>query len=59
MESARALGAGHVRTMLTHVPPDVVPTIIVAAVALSLAVFGFDMLGDALRGLLDPRLEGG
>jgi ABC-type dipeptide/oligopeptide/nickel transport system permease subunit len=45
--------------MLTHVPPDVVPTIIVAAVALSLAVFGFDMLGDALRGLLDPRLEGG
>jgi len=29
------------------------------AVALSLAVFGFNMLGDALRDLLDPRLMGG
>jgi ABC-type dipeptide/oligopeptide/nickel transport system permease subunit len=29
------------------------------AVALSLAVFGFNMLGDALRGLLDARLRGG
>src|SRR5213592_1096682 len=28
------------------------------AVALSLAVFGFNMLGDALRDLLDPRLKG-
>jgi peptide/nickel transport system permease protein len=27
-------------------------------VALSLAVFGFNMLGDALRDLLDPRLRG-
>jgi peptide/nickel transport system permease protein len=27
--------------------------------ALSLAVFGFNMLGDALRDLLDPRLRGG
>ena len=27
--------------------------------ALSLAVFGFNMLGDALRDLLDPRLKGG
>ena len=27
------------------------------AVALSLAVFGFNMLGDALRDLLDPRLR--
>jgi len=30
-----------------------------AWVALSLAVFGFHMLGDALRDLLDPRLKGG
>jgi peptide/nickel transport system permease protein len=28
------------------------------AAALSLAVFGFNMLGDALRDLLDPRLKG-
>jgi peptide/nickel transport system permease protein len=27
-------------------------------VALSLAVFGFNMLGDALRDLLDPKLRG-
>jgi ABC-type dipeptide/oligopeptide/nickel transport system permease subunit len=25
----------------------------------AVAVFGFDMLGDALRDLLDPRLKGG
>jgi ABC-type dipeptide/oligopeptide/nickel transport system permease subunit len=29
------------------------------AVALSLAVFGFNMLGDGLRDLLDPKLKGG
>lgn len=28
-------------------------------ITLSLAVFGFNMLGDALRDLLDPRLRGG
>jgi len=27
--------------------------------AISLAVFGFNMLGDALRDLLDPKLTGG
>ena len=30
----------------------------VAGVAISLAVFGFNMLGDALRDVLDPRLRG-
>ena len=30
-----------------------------ARVALSLAVFGFNMLGDALRDSLDPRLKRG
>jgi peptide/nickel transport system permease protein len=110
VESARALGAGHLRTTITHILPNVLPTIIVVAttglstvilteaslsflglgvpppyptwgcmlslagldhmyqapwlaiwpaVALSLAVCGFNMLGDALRDLLDPRLKGG
>jgi peptide/nickel transport system permease protein len=26
-------------------------------IALSMAIFGFNMLGDALRDLLDPRLR--
>jgi peptide/nickel transport system permease protein len=109
VESARALGAGHLRTTITHILPNVLPTIIVVAttglstvilteaslsflgigvpppyptwggmlslagldhmyqapwlaiwpaVALSLAVFGFNMLGDGLRDLLDPKLKG-
>jgi peptide/nickel transport system permease protein len=109
IESARALGCGHLRIMLRHILPNVAGTIIVLAtiglgafilaesalsflgfgvpppypswggmlsgagrsffaqapwmaiypgLAISLAVFGFNMLGDALRDVLDPRLRG-
>jgi peptide/nickel transport system permease protein len=109
VESARALGAGHLRIMVRHILPNVAATIIVLAtiglgafilaesalsflgfgvpppypswggmlsgsgraffldapwiaiypgLAISLAVFGFNMLGDALRDVLDPRLRG-
>jgi peptide/nickel transport system permease protein len=109
IESARALGAGHVRIMIRHILPNVAATIIVLAtiglgafilaesalsflgfgvpppypswggmlsgsgraffldapwiaifpgLAISMAVFGFNMLGDALRDVLDPRLRG-
>jgi peptide/nickel transport system permease protein len=109
VESARAIGCGHLRIMLRHILPNVAGTIIVLAtiglgafilaesalsflgfgvpppypswgamlsgagrsfftqapwmaiypgLAISLAVFGFNMLGDALRDILDPRLRG-
>ena len=109
IESARAIGCGHLRIMVRHVLPNVAGTIIVLAtiglgafilaesalsflgfgvpppypswgamlsgagrsffydapwmaiypgLAISLTVFGFNMLGDALRDVLDPRLRG-
>jgi peptide/nickel transport system permease protein len=33
--------------------------VIFPGLAISAAVFGFNMLGDALRDLLDPKLTGG
>jgi len=109
IESARAIGCGHLRIMVRHILPNVAGTIIVLAtiglgafilaesalsflgfgvpppypswggmlsgagrsffyqapwmaiypgLAISLAVFGFNMMGDALRDVLDPRLRG-
>jgi peptide/nickel transport system permease protein len=109
IESARAMGGGHLRIVLRHVVPNVMATVIIVAtiglggvilaesslsflglgvpppqpswgamlagsgrsymqrapwmavfpgLAISLAVFGFNMLGDALRDVLDPRLRG-
>lgn len=109
IESARAMGTGHLRIVLRHVVPNVMATVIIVAtiglggvilaesslsflglgvpppqpswgamlagsgrsymqrapwmaifpgLAISLAVFGFNMLGDALRDVLDPRLRG-
>jgi peptide/nickel transport system permease protein len=109
VESARAIGCGHLRIMVRHILPNVAGTIIVLAtiglgafilaesalsflgfgvpppypswggmlsgagrsffyqapwmaiypgLAISLTVFGFNMLGDALRDVLDPRLRG-
>ncbi len=109
VESARAMGARHLRIVLRYVLPNVMATVIVLAtiglggvilaesalsflgfgvpppypswgamlsgsgrsfmlrapwmavfpgLAISLAVFGFNMLGDALRDVLDPRLRG-
>jgi peptide/nickel transport system permease protein len=109
VESARAMGGGHLRIVLRYVLPNVMATVLILAtiglggvilaesslsflgfgvpppypswgamlsgsgrsymlrapwmaifpgLAISLAVFGFNMLGDALRDVLDPRLRG-
>lgn len=109
IETAHAIGAGHLRIMWFYILPNVMPIIMVSAtiqlgatiliaaslsflgfgipppvpdwgsmlsgnatqfvnrapilavwpgLAISLAVFGFNMLGDALRDVLDPRLRG-
>lgn len=107
IEAATVLGATSTRTILRHILPNIMPTVIVLAslqlgtailaeatisflgqgvtnfptwgqmlagsrayaerhmylalfpgFAVFLAVFGFNMLGDALRDVLDPRLRG-
>ena len=50
-----AMLSGSGRTFMYHAPWMA----LWPAVAISLAVFGFNMLGDALRDVLDPRLRGG
>ncbi|HEU4370976.1 MAG TPA: ABC transporter permease [Methylomirabilota bacterium] len=47
--------AGSGRSFMYHAPWMV----LCPGAAISLAVFGFNMLGDALRDVLDPRLRGG
>src|SRR5262249_6229602 len=108
IESARATGAGHLRIILYHVIPNIIPIILVSAsiqigatiliesslaflgygvpppfpswgqmlqagqsdmqyhpylvlfpgLFIALTVYSFNMLGDALRDVLDPRLRG-
>ncbi|GAB4325554.1 MAG: glutathione ABC transporter permease GsiD [Dehalococcoidia bacterium] len=108
VEAAKATGAGHMRILIRHILPNVMPVIIVGAtiqlgaailiesslsflgygvpppfpswgrmlndarqwminyphmaiypgLAIFLTVFAFNMLGDALRDVLDPRLRG-
>lgn len=108
VEAATVVGATHMRIILRHIVPNIMPTLIVLAtlqlgtailaeatisflgigitnfptwgqmlsgktrelaadhmhlalfpgLAIFLAVFGFNMLGDALRDVLDPRLRG-
>jgi peptide/nickel transport system permease protein len=50
-----AMLSGSGRSFMIHAPWMV----LWPSVAISLAVFGFNMLGDALRDVLDPRLRGG
>ena len=50
-----AMLSGSGRSFMVHAPWMV----LWPSVAISLAVFGFNMLGDALRDVLDPRLRGG
>ena len=49
----RALSGGGIYYMIQNPGLAIFP-----GVAIALAVFGFNMLGDALRDLLDPRLQG-
>ena len=49
-----AMLSGSGRTFMYHAPWMA----LWPSVAISLAVFGFNMLGDALRDILDPRLRG-
>ena len=108
VEAARVVGASHLRILLRHILPNLVPLIIILfsiaiggnmliltalaflgviepstpdwgamlnvagqqylvvapwmaifpGVAISLSVLGFNLLGDALRDILDPRLRG-
>lgn len=109
IEASRAIGSSHIRVLLRHILPNVIPVIIIAAsvqigsviliesslsylgfgtpppfpswgrmlqesqtnsiyqpslalfpgLAITIVVFGFNMFGDALRDVLDPRLRGG
>jgi len=50
-----AMLSGSGRSFMVHAPWMV----LWPSAAISMAVFGFNMLGDALRDVLDPRLRGG
>src|SRR6266478_8760884 len=53
VESAKAIGMSELRIALRHVLPNTLAPLIVLAI--SFVVFGTNLLGDALRDILDPR----
>ncbi len=65
VEAARALGCGHLRIIASHILPNVTaPILIIAsiwlgnAIFIEVAVLGFNLFGDTLRDVWDPKLRG-
>ena len=50
-QAAEAIGSSKSRTLMRHVLPNTIPLMII--------IFSLNMLGDAVRDVLDPRLRGG
>ncbi len=67
-QAAEAIGSSKSRTLMRHVLPNTIPLMIiifsiniggVKISEASITVYSLNMLGDAVRDVLDPRLRGG